>query len=148
MSLYLIQRDPLKIKRHLVHLLAMRVLIPKRPWNSSRRTLIKKKINFSSYIRKFRMEQLQSHIWLTTSSYMRKYLHISPYIRKPFLIYDFAIAPLWTSLYMRTFVFLFYQCRDSICIGLNSAKGIIAQLALSRSVSLRLCLRSKTTFWL
>ncbi len=28
-------------------------------------TLIKKKIKFSSYIRKFRMEQLQSHIWLT-----------------------------------------------------------------------------------
>ncbi len=45
-------------------------------------TLIKKKIRFSSYIRKFRMEQLQSHIWLTISSY----------IRKPFLIYDFATA--------------------------------------------------------
>ncbi len=30
-------------------------------------TLIKKKIKFSSYIRKFRMEQLQSHIWLTAS---------------------------------------------------------------------------------
>ncbi len=27
-------------------------------------TLIKKKIKFSSYIRKFRIEQLQSHIWL------------------------------------------------------------------------------------
>ncbi len=31
---------------------------------------LKKKIKFSSYIRKFRMEQLQSHIWLTASSYM------------------------------------------------------------------------------
>ncbi len=31
-------------------------------------TLIKKKIKFSSNIRKFRMEQLQSHIWLTASS--------------------------------------------------------------------------------
>jgi hypothetical protein len=28
-------------------------------------TLIKKKIKFSSYIRKFRMEQLQSHIYIT-----------------------------------------------------------------------------------
>ncbi len=60
-------------------------------------TLLKKKIKLSSYIRKFRMEQLQSHIWLTASSYMRKYLHISSYTRKPFLIYDFATAPLWIS---------------------------------------------------
>ncbi len=64
--------------------------------------LIKKKIKFSSYISNFRMEQLQSHIWLTaSSSYMGKYLHISSYIRKPFLIYDFATAPLWISLYVR-----------------------------------------------
>jgi hypothetical protein len=39
---------------------------------------VKKKIKFSSYIRKFRMEQLQSH--------MVKYLRIFSYIRKPFLI--------------------------------------------------------------
>ncbi len=32
----------------------------------------KKKIKFSSYIRKFRVEQLQSHLWLTASSYMGK----------------------------------------------------------------------------
>jgi hypothetical protein len=32
-------------------------------------TLIKKKIKFSSHIRKFRLEQLQSHVWLTASSY-------------------------------------------------------------------------------
>ncbi len=48
-------------------------------------SLIKKIIKFSSNIRKFRMEQLQSHIWLTASSYMGKYLSISSYIRKPFL---------------------------------------------------------------
>ncbi len=29
------------------------------------------------------MEQLQSHIWLTASSYMAKYLRISSYIRSP-----------------------------------------------------------------
>ncbi len=45
-------------------------------------TLKKKKIKFFSYIRKFRMEQLQSHIWLTVSSYMGKYLRISSHIRK------------------------------------------------------------------
>ncbi len=69
--------------------------------------LIKKKIRFSPYIRKFRMEQLQSHIWLTASSSMGKYLRISSYIRKPFLIYDFATAPLWISLYMRKIWFSF-----------------------------------------
>ncbi len=68
-------------------------------------TLIKKKIKFSSYIGKFRVEQLQSHIWLTASSYMGKYFRSSSYIRKPFLIYDFATAPLWISLYMRKIFF-------------------------------------------
>jgi hypothetical protein len=58
-------------------------------------TLIKKKIKFSSYIRKFRVEQLQSHMTNgLLTSYMVKYLLISSYIRKPFLIYDFATAPL------------------------------------------------------
>ncbi len=46
------------------------------PTNLVLSTLIKKKVKFSSYIRKFRMEQLQSHIWLTTFSYMGKYLYI------------------------------------------------------------------------
>jgi hypothetical protein len=64
-------------------------------------------IKFSSYIRKFRMEQLQSHIWLTASSYIGKYLRISSYIMKPFLIYDFATAPLWISLYMRENLIIF-----------------------------------------
>ncbi len=49
--------------------------------------LIKKKIKFSSYIRKFRRDRWQSNIWLTASWYMVKYLRISSYIRKPFLIY-------------------------------------------------------------
>ncbi len=63
-------------------------------------TLIKKKIKFSSYIRKFRRGQLQSYIWLRASSNMTKYLRISSYIRKPFLIYDFATDPVWISIYM------------------------------------------------
>jgi hypothetical protein len=73
------------------------------PWNTVvtiQCTLIKKKIKFSSYIRKLTMEQLQNHMWLTASSYIGKYLRISSYIRKSFLIYDFATAPLWISLYM------------------------------------------------
>ncbi len=77
-------------------------------------TLIKKKIKLSSYIGKIRVEQLQSHIWRTASSKkkkkkknMGKYLCISSYIRKPFLIYDFATALLWISQYMRKVWFSF-----------------------------------------
>ncbi len=54
------------------------------------------------------MEQFQSHIWLTASSYIGKYLRISSYIRKPFLIYDIATAPFWISLYMRKIWFSFF----------------------------------------
>ncbi len=57
----------------------------------------KKKSKFSSYIMKFRMEQLQSYIWLTASSYMRKYLRISSYIT----------APLRIALYTRKIWFSF-----------------------------------------
>ncbi len=52
-------------------------------------------------------DRVQSHIWLTASSYMGKNLRISSYIRKPFLIYDFAPAPIWISLYMRKVLFSF-----------------------------------------
>ncbi len=54
----------------------------------------KKEKRISSYIRQSRREQLQSHICLTASSFMTKYLRISLYIRKPFLIYDFATTPI------------------------------------------------------
>ncbi len=61
-------------------------------------------------MRKFRMEQLQSHIWLTASSKTAKNFRISSCIRKPFLRYDFATAPFWISLYMSKIWFSFYQC--------------------------------------
>ncbi len=73
---------------------------------------IKKKIKFFSYIRKFRMEQLQSHIWLTASSNMVKYLHISLYtvLGSPPHIWLCNCSTL-NSLYMRKiFYFLFNQC--------------------------------------
>jgi hypothetical protein len=35
----------------------------------------------------------KSYLTITASSYVVKYLRISSYIRKPFLIYDFATAP-------------------------------------------------------
>ncbi len=61
---------------------------------------------FPSYIRKFIREELQSHM-TNASSYMVKYLRISSYIRKPFLLYDFATAPIWISYYMRNISFSF-----------------------------------------
>ncbi len=67
----------------------------------------KKKIKFSSYIRKSRRERLQSHIWLTVFSYMTKYCRISSYIRKPFHVFDFATAPIWISWNMRKILFYF-----------------------------------------
>ncbi len=85
------------------------------PLDSVEIALIKKKIKFSSYIGKFRSEQLQSHIWLTASSYMGKYLRISSYIREPFLIYDFATPPLWISLYMRKIWFSFLSVWGFSC---------------------------------
>ncbi len=44
-----------------------------------RTPLTKKKIKFFSFIRKFRRDRVQSHIWLTASSCMVKYLSFSSY---------------------------------------------------------------------
>ncbi len=78
-------------------------------------TLIKKEnqIFLIQYIGKFRMEQLQSHIWQMATSHMGKYFRISSYIRKPFLIYDFATAPLWISLHMRKIWFSFLSVQSA-----------------------------------
>jgi hypothetical protein len=54
------------------------------------------------------MEQLQSHIWLTAFSYMGKYLRISSYIWKPFLIYGITLQRSPSNfliLYMRKIVY-------------------------------------------
>ncbi len=79
------------------------------PFTFTAHALIKRK-QISSYIRKFRRDQLQNHIWLTASSYIVKYLRISSYIRRPFLIYNFANDPIWISYLWGKFRFLFYQC--------------------------------------
>jgi hypothetical protein len=57
----------------------------------------KNKIKLSSYIKKFRVEQLQSYIWGRASYYMRKCANISPYMRRSLVIYNFATAPFWIS---------------------------------------------------
>ncbi len=83
-------------------------------------TVKKREIKFSSYIRKFGRDRLQSHIWLTASPYIVKYLRISSYIRKPFLIYDFATDPIWISIYCRwgKFSFLFVSVPSLIHLAL------------------------------
>jgi hypothetical protein len=78
------------------------VYIQTQIWKEYLRTpILIKKNRISSYIRKFRRDRLQSHIWQTASSYATKYLPISSKIWKPFLIYDFAPKPLWITLYRR-----------------------------------------------
>ncbi len=42
---------------------------------------------------------------------MRKCANISPYMRRPLVIYDFATAPLWITLYMRKSRFSFLSVR-------------------------------------
>ncbi len=69
-----------------------------------------KKVSSYTY-KEIKMDHVQSHIWLTASSYMGKNLRFSSYIRKPFLIYDFAPDPIWISLYVRIIFFSFCSVR-------------------------------------
>jgi hypothetical protein len=73
----------------------------------------KKKIKFSSYIRKFSRDRVQNHVWLTASSFMVKYLHISSYIRKPFLIFDRSHLNL--LIYEENFLLFFISVANTIC---------------------------------
>ncbi len=72
---------------------------------------MKKKIKLSSYIRKFRMEQLQSHVWLTASSWGNICAFplilgsSSSYMTLQLLHSEFPF--IWGKSY-----FLFYQCID------------------------------------
>ncbi len=78
-------------------------------------TLIKNKIKFSLYLRKYRREQLQSHIWLTSSLYMVKYLRISSYIIGSPSSY-MTLQPLPSEIFniWGKFYFIFYQCTGDI----------------------------------
>ncbi len=98
-------------------------------------TLIKKKIKFSSYIRIFRVEQLQRHIytvWLTASSYMGKYLRISSYIRKPFLpnIWLCNCSTQNFPIYKENLIFFFISVQASGLrpdVGRNEERGRVHQ---------------------
>ncbi len=62
---------------------------------------------------------------------MTKYLRIFSYARQPFLIYDFATAPIWISLYLKKILFYFlsvyspdYDEKDSSCPEVLCAEDI------------------------
>ncbi len=111
----------------------------------------KKKIKCSSYIRKFWVEQLQSHIWGRASPFMRKRANISPCMRRPLVIYDFATAPLWISLYIRkTWFSFFYQCAvllqcQSVCTLQSScsAKWYVDLLLCQSVCTMQSCCSAK-----
>ncbi len=58
-------------------------------------TVTKKRTKFSSYIRKFRWDRLQSYIW------GRKSFLIYEEMRKYLTIYKEAVSPFWISLFMK-----------------------------------------------
>ncbi len=93
---------------------------------SSESTLLKKKRKFSLYLRIFIRDRVQSHIWPTASSYMVKYLRISSYIRKPFLIYDFVPDPFWIPLNIYEENFLFFFSSAVMC-SLSAMYGLFQQ---------------------
>ncbi len=71
--------------------------------------MIEKKTKFFSYVRKFRWDRFQSHIWRRASKYIWGNAQtIQPYMRRPL---DFATDPFWISIHMRKIWFsFFYQC--------------------------------------
>jgi hypothetical protein len=94
--------------------------------NLTNNTLIKKRKKMPHIrTRKSRRERLQSHK-LTASSYMANYLRIASYVRKPFLIYDFATVPS-EFLYMRKSLFSFFisvRCRIDVPTANNVTQAI------------------------
>ena len=82
---------------HLWHVPILTILAP---------ALMKKKIKFSSYVRKFIQSGAVAKSYMRKgflmNCAMRKCANIYPYKRRPLVIYEFLI-----SLYMRDF---FYQC--------------------------------------
>jgi hypothetical protein len=64
------------------------------------------------------MEQLQSHIWLTASSYLGKYFRISSYIRKPSSYMTLQLLHSEFPYIWGKFDLLFYQCILNACFSL------------------------------
>ncbi len=83
-----------------------------------KRALIKKKIKIFLIYKEIQNGAVAKS-YMTNGlliTYLGKYLRISSHIRKPFLIYNFATAPLWISLHTREiwFSFLSVRCVSSL----------------------------------
>ncbi len=83
------------------------------------------------------MEQLQSHIWLTASSYMVKYLRIFSYNRKPFSSYmTLQLLHFGFPYIQGKFSFLFYRWiakrKNSLCMYFNTASSASPRISLCR----------------
>ncbi len=48
--------------------------------------------------------------------YMRKWENISPYMRRPLVIYDFTTAPLWIFYIMRQICFSFFSVQRNVVV--------------------------------
>ncbi len=77
--------------------------------NVASTTMIKKKIQFFSYIRKFRRDQLQSHVWLTASSYMPNICAFPHILGSPSSWMTLHLIPSEFPYIWGNF-FFFYQC--------------------------------------
>ncbi len=97
-----------------------------------RATLIKKKITFSSYIEKFRMEHAVAKSYMTNGLliYGEIFAHFLLYQEALPHIYDFATAQLYISLYMRIIRFycLSLYLYESCCALETSISQCLVQL--------------------
>ncbi len=72
--------------------------------------LIYKEIQSGVVVKSYMRKGFLIYIW-------EKCAKISPYMRRPLVIYDFATAPLWISLYMRKIWFYFLSVWDDASLG-------------------------------
>ncbi len=86
------------------------------------------------HIRKFRMEQLQSNIWLTASSYMRKYLRISSYMTFQLLHSEFLyirgnliffFISAWSTATSSSWVYTLSCCTGTVLVFLELKWGAV-----------------------
>ena len=96
--------------------------------NSVYSALIKKKIKFSSYIKKLRVEHCSCKVIYEK---MHKYFSIYE-VRRLLVIYDFATAPLCEE----NLFFFFYQCVRNIETFHEEKKKVTCQLRLKEYIKI------------
>ncbi len=74
--------------------------------------------------------------------YMRKCANIFPYMRRQFIIYDFATASFWISLYMRKIWFSFFSV-----YGIRNITDFDAQAPMSPQVEFHIVFSSSSLYY-